>query len=140
MTLVDPTGHFVASNGKVVGEVVTKQVMKNYRKNTDFYASIRFVVTPGINAQQLREIVSEDPKADPEEYRIDVVEFESPNTIEPKKEEVSAESMEQSESEPLTGKGEEMVLSYVVLDGFTSGEDIADKCSGGGVEISARSV
>ena len=39
------------------------QLIKNYRKNEDVYASIRFVVTSDINAKQLQEILSEE-KAD----------------------------------------------------------------------------
>jgi hypothetical protein len=117
-----------------------EQVQKNYRKNESFYASIRFVVTSEINAQQLREILGEEPKADPNKYRIDVIEFESLNTVEPKKEEVGVESKEQQEPESLTGKGEEMVLSYIVLHGFTSREDIAEKCTEKGTMIGARSV
>ena len=69
-----------------------------------------------------------------------MIEFESLNTIEPKKEEVSVEPKEQPEPESLTGKAEEMVLSYIVLHGFTSREDIAEKCSEKGTMIGARSV
>jgi hypothetical protein len=42
-----------------------EQVQKNYRKNESFYASIRFVVTSEINAQQLREILGEDRRPTP---------------------------------------------------------------------------
>ena len=61
-----------------------EQVLKNYRKNEEVYASIRFVVTSDNHAKQLQEILGEDATADPEKYRIDVIEFESLNTIEPK--------------------------------------------------------
>ena len=117
-----------------------EQVLKNYWKNAAAYASIRFVVTSSNHAQQLREILGEDPKVDPEKYRIDVIEFESLNTIDSKKSEASVESKEQPEPEPLTGKGEEMVLSHIVLQGFTSREDIAQRCTEKGTMISARSV
>ncbi len=46
------------------------------------------VVTSNNNAQQLQQILGEDATVDPDKYRIDVIEFASLNTIEPKKGEV----------------------------------------------------
>ena len=94
-----------------------EQVQKNYRKNAEVYASIRFVVTSDINAKQLQEILSEDLKADPEKYRVDKIEFESLNDVEPAKSEEPASPQVQV-LEPL-GPAEEIVLSLVLTGGYT---------------------
>ena len=86
-----------------------EQVLKNYRKNAALYASIRFVVTSSSHAQQLQQILGEDVKADPEKYRIDKIEFESLNDVEPVKSE-EPESPKVQVLEPL-GDAEKVVLS-----------------------------
>jgi predicted HTH transcriptional regulator len=115
-----------------------EQVQKNYRKNAEVYASIRFVVTSDINAKQLQEILSEDLKADPEKYRIDKIEFESLNEVEPAKSEEPASPQVQV-LQPL-GPAEEIVLSLVLKGGYTSREEIAKKCSDAGLDVGERSV
>jgi predicted transcriptional regulator len=115
-----------------------EQVQKNYRKNADSYSSIRFVVTSDINAKQLQEILSEDLKADPEKYRIDKIEFESLNEVEPAKSEEPASPQVQV-LQPL-GPAEEIVLSLVLKGGYTSREEIAKKCSDAGLDVGERSV
>jgi hypothetical protein len=87
-----------------------------------------------------RELMNRCSKGNPDKCRVDAIEFESLNTVEPKKSEASVEPREQPESEPLSGKAEETGLSGIVLHGFTSREDIAEKCSGKWPEMSARSV
>ena len=104
------------------------------------YTSIRFVVTSSINAQQLQQILGEDAAMDPNKYRIDLVEFERLNNVEPEEQEVSVESEEQTEPEPLSGKVEEMVLSHMMSRAFTSREKIAEKFSEKGTMMSPRSV
>ena len=113
------------------------QVIKNYHKNEDFYTSIRFVVTSDVNAKQLQEILTED-KADPEKYRIDKIEFESLNDVEPAKSEEPASPQVQV-LEPL-GPAEKIVLSLVLTGGYTSREEIAKKCSDAGLDVGERSV
>ena len=93
-----------------------EQVLKNYRKNAEVYASIRFVVTSDNNAKQLQEILGEDPKADPEKYRIDKIEFESLNDVEPARSEEPASPKVQV-LEPL-GTAEKIVLSLVLTGGL----------------------
>jgi hypothetical protein len=112
------------------------QVLKNYRKNTDFYASIRFVVTSDVNAKQLQEILTED-KADPEKYRIDKIEFESLNDVEPARSEEPEVKVEVLQ--PL-GRAEMVVLSLVIAGGYTSREEIAKKCGEAGLDVGERSV
>jgi len=114
------------------------QVEKNYRKNEDFYSSIRFVVTSDVNARQLREILEGDLKSDPEKYRIDKIEFESLNDVEPTKSEEPASPQVQV-LQPL-GRAEEIVLSLVVTGGYTSREEIAKKCGEAGFDVGERSV
>jgi DNA-binding MarR family transcriptional regulator len=84
-------------------------------------------------------ILGEAGTADPAKYRIDIVEFESLNVIEPK--EVQAEAV-QKLPEPGTrlGIAEEAVLSYIMVHGFSSRKKIAAKLTGEGVAISTRSV
>ena len=112
-----------------------EQVLKNYRKNKAFYALIRFVVTSEANARQLAEVLGAEPMADPVKYRIDVIEYESLNVIEPK-----PESPAMPKPDARLSGAEEAILSYVVEHGFTSRKDIAKKMSLSGVKISARSV
>jgi hypothetical protein len=117
------------------------QVLKNYHKNKGVYAQIRFVVTSKAHASQLQHILGEDGITDPEKYRIDEIEFETLNQIEPKTyNEDNEERQEEPERELPLGKAEEKVLSYTVAHGFTSREDIAEKCSQEGFDIGARQV
>ena len=123
-----------------------EQLLKNYRKNKGIYEQIRFVVTSGNQAQQLQEILGEDGTADPVKYRIDIVEFESLNVIEAPKptgddvEERSEEAPEALETGSELSKAEENILSHIVIHGFTSREEIVQKCKDAGFEIGARSV
>ena len=112
-----------------------EQVLKNYRKNKAFYALIRFVVTTEHQARHLAEILGQEGTADPVKYRVDVVEYESLNVIEPK-----AETRTAPGPDARLGEAEEAILSYIVDPGFTSREDIAMRVSQSGVRISARSV
>jgi hypothetical protein len=112
------------------------QVTKNYRKNTDFYSSIRFVVTSDINVKQLQEILTE-VKADPEKYRIDKIEFETLNDVEPARSEEHEVKVEVLQ--PL-GRAEMVVLSLVIAGGYTSREEIAKKCGEAGLDVGERSV
>lgn len=112
-----------------------EQVLKNYRKNRAFYALIRFVATSETHAGQLAEILGEEGTADPVKYRIDVIEYESLNVIEPK-----VEPRTTAEPNMRLGEAEEAILSYIVDHGFRSREDIVQKVSQSGVKISARSV
>src|SRR5271157_1759713 len=91
-----------------------EQVKKNYDKNRGAYVLVRFVVTSENNARQLLEILNEDQSIDPVKYRIDTIEFESLNVIEPKPVENSEEQPEQIQTgEPLS-KLEEKVISHIV--------------------------
>jgi len=97
---------------------------------------IRFVVTSDINARQLQEILNEI-KADPEKYRIDKIEFESLNDVEPARSEAPEVRVEVLE--PL-GPAEKIVLSLVIAVGYTSREEIAKKCGEAGLDVGERSV
>ncbi|MDG7011920.1 MAG: TraM recognition domain-containing protein [Nitrososphaerota archaeon] len=112
-----------------------EQALKNYRKNKAFYAMVRFVVTSEANARQLAEILGAEPTADPVKYRVDVIEYESLNVIEPK----AGPPARPGPDARLNGT-EEAILSYIVEHGFTSRKDIAKKASLSGVKVSARSV
>jgi arginine repressor len=112
-----------------------EQVLKNYRKNKAFYALIRFVVTSESHAKQLAEILGQEGTADPAKYRIDVVEYESLNVIEPKPEPPSTQ-----EPDMRLGQAEETILSYIVDRGFRSREEIVEQVRRSGVKVSARSV
>jgi len=113
-----------------------EQVIRNYHKNEDVYTLIRFVVTSDINARQLQEILNEI-KADPEKYRIDKIEFESLNDVEPARSEAPEVRVEVLE--PL-GPAEKIVLSLVIAVGYTSREEIAKKCGEAGLDVGERSV
>jgi len=115
------------------------QLLKNYRKNAAAYASIRFVVTSSNHAQQLQEILREDPKVDPGMYRIDVVEFESLNSIEPKLPDESEEPAQPlNVIQPIDA--EESILAHIRAHGFSSREEVAQKCREAGIEIGPRQV
>jgi hypothetical protein len=117
-----------------------EQVLKNYSKDKGVYTQIRFVVTSENHAQQLQRILGEGT-ADPAKYRIDVIEFQSLNEIEVKSESAEGEDQpKESGQEPILGKVEERILSYIMTHGFTSREDIAEKCGGAGIEMAPRSV
>jgi hypothetical protein len=115
-----------------------EQLLKNYHKNKDVYEQIRFVVT-SLNHEQLAQILGEDQPADPVKYRVDVMEFESLNTIEPKPQEES-----KVEEEPPSANrqvdAEEKILSYIKEHGFTTREEIAHECKEAGIEIGPRQV
>jgi len=116
-----------------------EQVLKNYRKNKAFYALIRFVVTTDEHARQLHEILGEEGTADPVKYRVDVVEYGSLNVIKPR---AVQEGQLQRGPEPAShlGATEEVLLSIILANGFTSREDMAKKVSREGRKIRARSV
>jgi predicted transcriptional regulator len=115
-----------------------EQVKKNFNKNKGVYALVRFVVTSENQAKQLYEILNEDPPADPAKYRIDTIEYESLNVIEPKPIENSEEQPVQT-GEPL-GKLEERIMACIVKNGFTSREALVQDCREAGIQVSARSV
>ncbi|MGH9918491.1 MAG: winged-helix domain-containing protein, partial [Nitrososphaerales archaeon] len=115
-----------------------EQVLKNYHKNVSFYTSIRFVVTSDTNAQQLREILAENPKVDSQKFRIDKIDFETLNSVEPAKNEEVAGQQEQPQQS--LGRAEEVVLSLVVAGWYSSREELAKKCEDVGLEVSERSV
>ena len=117
------------------------QLRKNYEKNKRFYSTIRFVVTSDDHKEQLLRILGEDPPADPAKFVVDVIPFESLNVIAPPEIEMAAEvESTQREPSPTLGKPDEFILSFIVNNGFTSREDIAEKCNQSGVRISVRSV
>jgi predicted transcriptional regulator len=117
-----------------------EQMKKNFEKNKGAYALVRFVVTSENNAKQLSEILNEDPPADPVKYRIDTIEFESLNVIEPKPVEKSEEQHDQVQTgEPLS-KLEERIMTRIVKGGFTSREALVRDCREAGIQVSARSV
>ena len=116
-----------------------EQLLRNYHKNKDSYEQIRFVVTSLNHEQQLRQILGEDPPADPVKYRVDVMEFESLNTIEPKPQGESEEPEEPPDTNQQVN-AEEKILSYIKEHGFTSREEIAEKCRETGTEIGPRQV
>ena len=112
-----------------------EQVLKNYRKNKAFYALIRFVATSEDHARQVAKILGEEGTADPEKYRIDVIEYDSLNVIEPK-----VEPQGKPEPSVRLGEAEEAVLSFIVDHGFKSREDVAENVSQSGMKVSTRSV
>ncbi len=120
------------------------QVLKNYRKNKTFYGSIRFVVTSENNKQQLERILGEEPMVDPVKYRIDVIPFEGLNVVEPPAPQVESDDNDEAQSETSEtddlAKTEEKILSFVVTHGYRSREDLAQKCTEVGINISVRSV
>jgi hypothetical protein len=116
-----------------------EQLLRNYHKNKDVYEQIRFVVTSMNHEQQLRQILGEDQPADPVKYRVDVMEFESLNTIEPKPQEESREP-EEPPGDSQQVNAEEKILSYIKEHGFTSREEVAQKCKEAGLEIGVRQV
>jgi hypothetical protein len=113
---------------------------KNFEKNKGAYALVRFVVTSENNAKQLSEILNEDRSIDPVKYRIDTVEFESLNVIEPKPVEKSEEKSEQVQAAEPLSKLEERIMTRIVKNGFTSREALVQDCRGAGIQVSARSV
>ncbi|MDA4123385.1 MAG: winged helix-turn-helix domain-containing protein, partial [Thaumarchaeota archaeon] len=116
------------------------QLLKNYHKNKDAYEQIRFVVTSLNHEHELRQILGEDQPADPVKYRVDVMEFETLNTIAPRPQEESKEPEEPSSSNQEQVNAEERILSYIKEHGFTTREEIAAKCREVGIEIGARQV
>jgi hypothetical protein len=120
-----------------------EQVLKNYQKNKAFYKQIRFVVTSENHKEQLYQILNEEQPPDPNKYWIQVMKFEELNEIQPvmevKKGEEPAEA-ETKEADPHLSKAEETILSYILANGFTSREEIAQKCGEQGIDIAARSV
>ena len=115
------------------------QLLKNYHKNKDSYEQIRFVVTSLNHEHQLRQILGEDQPADPVKYRVDVMELESLNVIEPKPQEESKEP-EELASPSQQVNAEEKILSYIKEHGFTTREEIAQKCNEAGLAIGVRQV
>lgn len=59
-------------------------------------------------------------RANPDKCRVDAIEFEDLNTIEPGEAEEAEGSQEGQSKEPL-GKAEETVLSLVIAGGYTAG-------------------
>ncbi len=116
-----------------------EQVLRNYRKNKGVYEQIRFVVTSENHAQQLLQILGEEGTADPVKYRVDLIEFESLNTIEPRPQEESKEPEEPARTNPQLNP-EDRILSYIKEHGFTGREDIVQKCREAGIEIGPRQV
>ena len=117
-----------------------EQVKKNYNKNKGVYALVRFVVTSENQREAAIGNPERRPAADPVKYRIDTIEFESLNVIEPKPIENSEEQHEQVQTgEPLS-KLEERIMTCIVKNGFTSREDLVQDCSEAGIQVSARSV
>ena len=116
-----------------------EQLLRNYHKNKDGYQQIRFVVTSPNHEQQLRQILGEDQPADPVKYRVDVMEFESLNSIEPKPQEESREQEDPPGANQQVN-AEEKILSFIKESGFTSREEIAQKCREAGIEIGPRQV
>jgi predicted transcriptional regulator len=117
-----------------------EQVKKNYDKNRGAYALVRFVVTSENNARQLLEILNEGQGADPVKYRIDTIEFESLNVIEPKPSEQSEEEHEQVQTGEQLSRLEEKIMTHIVNHGFSSREDLVQKCGEAGIQVSPRSV
>ena len=122
-----------------------EQVLKNYHKNKEFYKQIRFVVTSENHAQQLYQILNEDQPADPDKYWIDVMEFESLNEIKPgvqasEEEEAKKFRTPEKPQEKQIGDAEEAILDYILAHGFTSREEISQKCAARGLDMSVRSV
>jgi predicted HTH transcriptional regulator len=119
-------------------------MLKNYRKNRTFYGSIRFVVTSETNKQQLQQILAEEPMADPVKYRIDVIEFESLNMVEPPISEDKSKGgeapLETWDNGQHLAKAEEKILSFIVAHGYRSREEVSQKCNEAGIDISVRSV
>jgi len=120
------------------------QVLKNYQKNKAFYKQIRFVVTSENHKEQLYQILNEEQPADPNKYWIQVMEFETLNEIrspaEVKEEEESPKIAELPQTIQQIGKEEEMILSYILTNGFTSRGEISQSCTDRGIDISVRSV
>ena len=119
------------------------QVVKNYQKNKAFYKLIRFVVTSENHKEQLYQILNEEQPPDPNKYWIQVMKFEELNEIQPamevRKEGEPAEA-ETKKADQHLSKAEETILSYILANGFTSREEIAQKCGERGIDIAARSV
>jgi hypothetical protein len=122
-----------------------QQVLRNYNKNKTSYKRIRFVVTSQVHAQQLLQILNEDPPADPNKYFIDIIEFESLNEVTPgvqasEEEEAKKFRTPEKPQEKQIGDTEEAILDYILAHGFTSREEISQSCTGRGMEMSVRSV
>jgi TraM recognition site of TraD and TraG/Helicase HerA, central domain len=119
------------------------QVLKNYQKNKTFYEQIRFVVTSENHKQELLQILNEGQPADPTKYRIDVIEFEKLNEIRTNLEverEGEPKKLETPKMDNQVGRTEELILDYILTNGFTSREEISQRCGGQGIEIGVRSV
>jgi hypothetical protein len=122
-----------------------QQVLKNYNKNKTSYKRIRFVVTSQVHAQQLLQILNEDPPADPNKYFIDIIEFESLNEVTSglqasEEEEAKKFRMPEKPQGKQVGDAEGATLDYIPAHGFTSREEISQSCTSRGIEMSVRSV
>ena len=117
-----------------------EQVKKNYEKNRGAYVLVRFVVTSENHSEQLKEILGKDKDVDPTKYRVDVIPFESLNTIEPKLPEKVEAKPEESRPEGSLSKLEETITTSIVNTGFSSREDLVQRCGEAGIQVSVRSV
>jgi hypothetical protein len=85
----------------------------------------RLLNTETLNhSRQLRQILGEEGMANSVKYRVDLMEFESLNPIEPKPEEESKEP-ERPSSTNQQLNAEESILSYDCATRFRTWEDIA---------------
>jgi hypothetical protein len=117
-----------------------EQVVKNYNKNKGAYSLIRFVVTSENHSNQLKEILGQNKDVDPTKYRVDIVPFESLNLIEPKLPEKVEPKPEQTQPDESLNKLEEIITTNIVSSGFTSRENLVQKCNEAGIQVSVRSV
>jgi hypothetical protein len=116
------------------------QVKENYRKNAGEYALVRFVVTSESHCDQLKEILGEDKEVDPTKFRIDLVPFESLNTIASVPPGRAGGELNQTETTGPLSKVEERIFTSILGHGFTSREDLVQDCAKAGIQVSARSV
>jgi hypothetical protein len=119
------------------------QVLKNYQKNKTLYEQIRFVVTSENHRQELWQILNEGQPADPLKYRIDLIEFDKLNDVQPKVEiepQIEPERPDAPNRSQQIGRAEEIILDYILASEFTSRQEIAQKCSQQGFAIGVMSV
>jgi hypothetical protein len=120
-----------------------EQVLKNYHKNKTLYQQIRFVVTSENHQQQLMQILNEDQPADPIKYWIELIDFDKLNDVRPPAEvrkEEEPTKPETREADQQLSKAEKTILDYILAHGFTSREEISQKCGEQGLEMAIRSV
>jgi hypothetical protein len=120
-----------------------EQVLKNYRKNKTLYREIRFVVTSKNHEQELMQILNEDQPADPIKYWIELIDFDKLNDVLPPAEVRNEEEpvrTETKEADQDLSKAEQAILTYILAHGFTSREEISQKCTEQGMEMAVRSV